>query len=100
LPVYRIIAKGASGGLGIGNPSLANGGGAAGSVSLTGYGARIRAVFPLTAGTLIYFLVGQEGAAGGIAQRDVRIPPTHPPTPAQTALLPFIYWLNDSYPLV
>lgn len=74
-PPYRIIVKGASGGLGTGNPSLAttNGGGGGNGHGLTGYGARIRAVFPLTAGTLIYFLVGQEGAAGGTVQRDVRV---------------------------
>ncbi len=50
----RIIAKGASGGLG---PS------SSGSPGLAGYGARVRAVFPFSAGTQIYFLVGQEGVA-------------------------------------
>lgn len=34
-----------------------------GLAGLTGYGARVRAVFPLTAGSQIYFLVGQEGVA-------------------------------------
>lgn len=55
--VNRIIAKGASGGLGPG------GSGPTGSPGLAGYGARVRAVFPFTAGTQIYFLVGQEGIA-------------------------------------
>lgn len=56
----RIIAKGASGGLGPGVSSPS-------SPGLAGYGARVRAVFPFTAGTQIYFLVGQEGVA---AMRD------------------------------
>ncbi|KAK4036254.1 hypothetical protein OUZ56_028317 [Daphnia magna] len=55
--LYTIIAKGASGGLGPG------GSGPTGSPGLAGYGARVRAVFPFTAGTQIYFLVGQEGIA-------------------------------------
>ena len=53
----RIIAKGASGGLGPGNT------GGSGSPGLAGYGARVRAVFFFSAGTQIYFLVGQEGVA-------------------------------------
>ena len=55
---YRIIAKGASGGMGIGNPVPA----------LVSYASRVRAVFSLQGGTQIYFLIGQEGLS---VNRDV-----------------------------
>jgi len=58
----RIMARGASGG-----SALA----AFGSTPTMSYGAVVRAVFSLTAGTSIYFLVGQEGAS---AVREVSCP--------------------------
>lgn len=40
------------------------------SPGLVSYGARVRAVFSLTAGAQVYFLVGQEGVG---AIREVKV---------------------------
>ena len=69
----RIIAKGASGGLGLGNPVPA----------LVSYASTVRAVFSLTGGTQLYFLIGQEGLS---VHREVSRPAAQ--SPPSISLIP------------